>query len=503
MNPSRSLFSASHRQCGRRAIVHLRRLLPLIAAFFLLSSPCLAVPDTLAPLAGPPLGDRWFSIAMNDEKTGLGHLLIREAGDGYEVVAQNCARMVVLGFSRENTSWERYSINRDLSLRSFDVTEVINGKLQHLTGEVAAKGVRVSVTAAGKTKVKNLKVKGAVYPPPVLNIYPLMQGVTPGKKFRLKMLDIEAAKIQEVKIAVIGVESTAGGLPTVHLQNNLYPVVDNDILVDLAGNTVRESVRDGLIDTRAEDGRSAKQFLYEAALAQKPLVLDFSLVRVVPPIEKPAGMRKLVVELAGIPCSLLIPEGGGQKFNRGEGEKVVVTVERPLPKSTENALSPPAVSAAKYLAATGRIIPQNAEIIARKNEIVGTEQAPAKVVEKLASWVATQVADRPVDSRSPLETLAAKSGNSESHAWLYASLARSAGIPTKIVAGLVYVAGKGFLYRCWAESLVGDWLAVDPTSGQAPADVTHIKLVEGDAPEELLPLADVIGRVRARILEFE
>jgi transglutaminase-like putative cysteine protease len=475
----------------------------LATAIFLLSSPCLAAPDTLPPLAHPPLGERWFSIVMNKEKTGFSHLQIREAGDGYEVTAESCSKMVVLGFSRENSSWERYLINRDLSLRSFEVTEIVDGKPLHLKGEATTKGVRVSIAETGRTKEKTLKAKGAVYPPPVLNLYPLMQGVAPGKKFRLNMLDIEEAKIQEVKITVVGVEHLAGGPATVRLQNNLYPVVDNDIWVDYAGNTVQESVREGLIVTRAEDGRSARKFLYEAALAQKALVRDFSLVRVDSPLGNPAVLMKLVVELAGIPGSLPLPEGGGQKGSRVNGERVVVAVERPLLRLADNHSPMPLAPASRYLGPSDEIIPQNAEIIALKNEIVGTEQAPERIVQKLAHWVAAQIADRPADGRTPLETIAAKSGNSESHARLYASLARAAGIPTRLVAGLFYVSGKGFLYHGWAESYVGagDWLAVDPTLGQVPADVTHIKLVEGDTPEELLPLADVVGRVRARILE--
>jgi hypothetical protein len=130
-----------------------------------------------------------------------------------------------------------------------------------LKGEVTADGVRVSVTADGKIKEKTLKAKGAVYPPPAVNIYPLMQGSEPGKSFKLKMLDIEAVKVIGVKITVIGVEPPAGGTSTVHMQNDLYTFVDNDIWVDHSGNTVKESVRHGLIVTQAEDREAVRKFL--------------------------------------------------------------------------------------------------------------------------------------------------------------------------------------------------------------------------------------------------
>jgi hypothetical protein len=169
--------------------------------------------------------------------------------------------MTVLGFSRDASSWEKYLVNPDLSIKSFEVDEVVDGKPMKLKGEVTADGVRVSVTAAGKTKEKILKAKGAVYPPPAVNIYPLMQGGEPGKNFKIKMLDIEAVKVIGVKISIIGAEILAGGMATVHLQNDLYTFVDNDIWVDRSGNTVKESVRHGLIDTQAMDREVAKKFI--------------------------------------------------------------------------------------------------------------------------------------------------------------------------------------------------------------------------------------------------
>jgi hypothetical protein len=41
---------------------------------------------------------------------------------------------------------------------------------------------------------------------------------------------------------------------------------------------------------------------------------------------------------------------------------------------------------------------------------------------------------------------------------------------------------------------------VDPTFAQIPADATHIKLVEGETLQDLVPLASLIGRIRIKIL---
>ncbi len=55
---------------------------------------------------------------------------------------------------------------------------------------------------------------------------------------------------------------------------------------------------------------------------------------------------------------------------------------------------------------------------------------------------------------------------------------------------------SGLFISYLAESLVnGQWVAIDPTFHQIPADATHIKLVEGENPSELLPLVNLIGKL--------
>ncbi len=157
----------------------------------------------------------------------------------------------------------------------------------------------------------------------------------------------------------------------------------------------------------------------------------------------------------------------------------------------------------KFLEATGRILSTDPGIIRRSQEILGNTASDRAAVEKLVNWVAAYVEDTITDSQTPLETLEKKTGNCQSHARLYVSLARSAGIPTRFVSGIVYAEGKGFLYHSWAESYVGFWLPVDPTFGEVPANATHIKLSEGDSPDDMAPLAGIIGKIKAHIIRLD
>jgi len=237
------------------------RLIPFFFVLLLLLPGYAFSAPAIPRLAKPPLGERWFSISKDKEQAGFNHIVIGEASGGYEITVESGIKMTFFGFSRDASSWERYLVNPDLTLRSFEVDEIIDGKPLKLKGEVIAAGVKVTITADGKTKEKVLKSKGAVYPPAAVNIYPLMQGGEPGKSYKLKMLDIEAVKVIGVKVSVIGAEAPAGGAATVHMQNDLYTFVDNDIWVDQSGNTVKESVRHGLIITQAEDREAGRKFL--------------------------------------------------------------------------------------------------------------------------------------------------------------------------------------------------------------------------------------------------
>ena len=475
-----------------------RACLRLLAAIILVSLALPALAAGVPKLTAPPEGERWFSVNVGGERVGFAHLNIARTEDGYRIDSDSSVKMRVMGFSRESTSKESYLVGRDLTLRSFAAEIRLDGSPLRVKGEVTPKGIKVEVESGGRKREQILKVKGAVYPSPALNIYPLMQGTATGKKYKLATLDVESVKVKQIKVEVIGEETLPPGIATWHLQNNLYPMVDNDVWVDRQGNSIKESVRDDLVVTLAEDEHNAKLHLADSALAKQDLVLDFSLIRVEPPLERPEQLKKLALEFTGIPGALPILQGKGQQVTRLADGRVIFTMPNP-------AFAPLAGDAptAVDMEATARIPSDAPEIVAKKTEILGSEKDPEQAARLLAAWVAKEIKGTATDSQSPLETLQIRNGNCQSHARLYTALARAAAINTRFVSGLVYLPGQGFLYHSWAESYLNGWTAVDPTFGEFPADLTHIKLVEGDTPDEMGLLAGMIGRVKARVIDRE
>ena len=111
------------------------------------------------------------------------------------------------------------------------------------------------------------------------------------------------------------------------------------------------------------------------------------------------------------------------------------------------------------------------------------------------------IAKEAADSFTATDVLHARRAECQGHAYLFAAFARALGIPTRIVNGIAYSADHGgFLYHSWNEAWIAGrgWQPVDATFGQAHADATHVKLIEGETAAELVPLVNLVGRVRVQ-----
>ena len=99
-----------------------------------------------------------------------------------------------------------------------------------------------------------------------------------------------------------------------------------------------------------------------------------------------------------------------------------------------------------------------------------------------------------------LTTLNTRMGDCNEHAALFAALARNAAIPTRIAAGVTFHEGA-FYYHAWNEVCLADmWYTVDTTKNQFPADLSHIKFVEGETSEQV-KISALLGKLKIEITE--
>ena len=127
-------------------------------------------------------------------------------------------------------------------------------------------------------------------------------------------------------------------------------------------------------------------------------------------------------------------------------------------------------------------------------QVAGTERDPAKVAAALTHWVSRTVRSEPSTAFPQASAvLIRRRGDCNEHTVLFVALARALGLPARPVAGLLRVDGR-YYYHAWAEVYLGDWVAVDPTLDQFPADVAHLRLI-ADGLARPTDLAPRVGRL--------
>jgi hypothetical protein len=128
------------------------------------------------------------------------------------------------------------------------------------------------------------------------------------------------------------------------------------------------------------------------------------------------------------------------------------------------------------------------------------EHDPRIVARLLNEWVHDSIADRVTFGvPSALQVLKSRVGDCNEHTQLYVAMARAVGLPARVAAGLAYVDGK-FYYHAWPEVFLGDWVGVDPTFGQFPADAAHIRFTIGGL-ERQTSLLRLMGNLKIDVLE--
>ena len=156
---------------------------------------------------------------------------------------------------------------------------------------------------------------------------------------------------------------------------------------------------------------------------------------------------------------------------------------------------------ARWLEPEPLIQSRDPRIAAQARLIIGRERGPARVAELLTHWVHRSL-DRATPPRagapSAVKVLETRRGDCNEATTLFVALARSTGLPARTVAGLLYLDGR-FYYHAWAEVYLNDWIAVDPTFDQYPADAAHVPVAIGGLARQI-ELVPLIGRLKIEVL---
>ena len=210
------------------------------------------------------------------------------------------------------------------------------------------------------------------------------------------------------------------------------------------------------------------------------------------------ALGELRARLSGTDLRGFAIEGGRQHMS---GDTLIVRRETGAALGSWTQLTLSGEKAAMLLPALAAEpgLPRDSAIVATARRIVGAERDALTRVRLLNRWVHDSLAKRTtLGIPNAATVLRTRSGDCNEHAALFTALARANGIPTRIAAGLAYVGGK-FYYHAWPEVYLTDWVAVDPTFGQVPADAGHLRFTLGGLTRQA-ELLRLIGTLKIDVV---
>jgi hypothetical protein len=436
-----------------------------------------------------PHRDLWTGVVFNGEKVGFTRRQVRPAPGApgrWEIESEAVMRLQFLGVDKRIRLHAVDRVLPDLTLEAFRYEHEIDGSRMAVSGEASPAEVRVSIDAAGGSEKKTFKPKGKVYPSSALGFLPVTEGMKIGRAARYSVFHGETQAIAEAEQEVLAYETSAlfEG-PAFKVTTRLLGL-ETTTWIAADGRPLFELALQGVLISALEDESRARRYLVEASLNKRDALVEFSLLRAAP-IEEPRRVSRMEIVLAGVPEHF----DAADPACRRAADRLECRIDRSAP--------PAGGDPARYLAPTLAVPSALKEIRDLANEINKGSTSADQTIARLIAWMDANIAKEAVDAFSAADVLRARRGECQGHSYLFAAFARALGVPARVVNGIAYSEEHGgFLYHTWNEAWIAGrgWRPVDATFGQAHADATHVKLIEGETAAELLPLVSLVGRVR-------
>ena len=399
------------------------------------------------------------------------------------------------------TSFDR--VRADLTLQRFQYVYNLDGNRMTIDGQVQDSQLVYTVQTRGQTDQRHIVLRRPLVPASAAGLYPLMHGLQIGGHYQYDVFDGQNRRIGLFDQKVTAYEESD------LFRGPAFKVVGRfrgqkvTTWMDSSGNPLLEMSMGGVIIAALEDEATARNALARAALNKKDSLIEFSRIKSDRIIIDPHRITFLRLRISGVREPVSIPSDLRQNCRRS-GNAIICTVDVRDNRSVADKRAETVTNSdlEPYLQPTTAITARHPRIMQLAEETAPVTAGHRERVRSIVAWQQTNIRREPVDVFTALDVLETGKAECQGHALLFAALARSAGIPTRIVNGIVYVSDfDSFLYHSWNESYIdGNWVAVDPTLGQVPADATHVKLVEGHDLADLAPLLQFIGRIRIQVL---
>jgi hypothetical protein len=434
-----------------------------------------------APEGVAPSREEWFGVYQGEHKIGHAHRTVsRTASGGYHFEETMGLRLAMLGSSQPLDTTLTTDTDAGLTLQGFRFS--LGSPAATFTASGTSDGHTLSISHGPQGDPVVIPLDEPLNLPSTLRPRIVAARPEPGARFTHAVLSPITFQKESITITVEGRETIDGHealrIAEEHQGMRARAWLDED------GGVLREEGVLGFV-LRREPRATA----LAGSTADAPL--DLALAAKVPlagAIADPRGRTTLSLRVTG-DARDRVPSDPPRQQVAGD---VLTVVRETMP---ERALPPPADGTlGRYLDPSPFIESDDPGIVAAARTIVAGETDPGEKVRLLLRWLRESMTREPsLTVPSAREVLQTRRGDCNEHAVLLAALARAAGIPARVAAGVVYL-DDGFYYHAWNELWLGRWVSADAVFDQMPVDATHVKLVEG-GPEQHLGLAALLGRL--------
>jgi hypothetical protein len=468
-------------------------------------------------------GINFYTLTMGDRTVGQATSRLDTLPDGFELEDLMNLELPALGQTGVAVARTRVKLSPALVMESFTFT------LDSEVGRFEASGelrpdttLDVTIVSAGSEQELSFRLS---QPPIMSNVVPIRvamgEGLDVGEKVRLPVFDPTSLSTRTVEVHILEhdtlfvTDSAALGtsgrwrpartdtVPAWKIAE-VFGGVQVESWVDEDGRILRASSAMGFSMEKTEYELS-RQALEDARLVTgSPIDDDVILSTAVQSnvvLDEVEQFDELRFRLTGVDLSGFELEGGRQVLR---GDTLVVRRENwstvdasyQLPyryMDMRHVLEPePLIQSDDE-----RIVRHAREITARRTQ---RRQDPKQVARQLTTSVFHMLEKRVTFSvPNAVQVLETRQGDCNEHTVLFVALARALGLPARTAVGLVYVNG-GFFYHAWPEVWLDEWVAVDPTFGQVPADASHIRFVIGGLAQQV-EVVRLIGNLDIEVLD--
>lgn len=468
-------------------------------------------------------GINFYTLKMGDRTVGQATSRLDTLANGFELEDLMSLELPALGQTGTAVARTRVRLSPSLVMESFSFT------LDSEVGRFEANGtlgadttLSVSILSAGSEQNLSFRLE---QPPTFSNVVPIRVamggGLEVGNRIRLPVFDPTSLSTRTVEVHVLEYDTlfvtdsasldpgsgrwSSARTDTVPVWKivELFGGIQVESWVDQDGRILRASSALGFAmeKTEYELARQAQEDSRLAATSpiDEDVILSTAIQSNVD-LSDVEEFEELRFRLTGVDLAGFQLDGGRQSLR---GDTLVVRRERWDGVDAGYRLPYRFMDLSESLEPEPLIQSDDERIVRRAREITSARsqwsQDPKRVAEQLTTAVYNML-EKSITFSVPnaVQVLETLQGDCNEHTVLYVALARALGLPARTAVGLVHLNGA-FFYHAWPEVWLGEWVAVDPTFGQYPADASHIRFVIGGLAQQV-EIVRLIGNLGIEVL---